>query len=87
MTQDGDMPARDFKAIQKALKTRRVAAPCPACGAAFEKRAVLSNYVALRFSAARDEDTDEAGASFAAAVCTHCGHVWLFHPDTLTGES
>lgn len=86
MSDDGDMPAKDFRAIQKAFKKKKVTGPCPACGAAFETRAILSNYAALRFSAARDDDTDEAGASFAASICTKCGHVWLFHADTLVGE-
>jgi hypothetical protein len=86
MSDDGDMSAKDFKAIQKAFKQKKVVGPCPACGAAFESRAILSNYAALRFSASREEDTDEAGASFAASICTNCGHVWLFHADTLTGK-
>lgn len=80
----GDMPKKDFKAIQKAFKTKKVSGPCPACGMEFQNRAIVSNYVSLRFTASRDEDTDEAGASFAASICTHCGHTWLFHADTLT---
>lgn len=83
MSDTGDMPAKDFKAIQKALKKKKVSGACPACGAGPDKRAIISNYVALRFTASREEDTDEAGASFAAGVCTNCGHTWLFHADTL----
>ncbi|MCA8917471.1 MAG: hypothetical protein KDB68_14385 [Planctomycetes bacterium] len=85
MSDDGDMPAKEFKELQKAFKKKKVVGPCPACGADFDSRAIVSNYVSLHFTASRDEDTDESGASFAAGICTNCGHTWLFHADTLTG--
>lgn len=83
MSDTGDMSKKDFKAIQKAFKSKKVSGSCPACGAGAGARAIISNYVSLHFTASREEDTDEAGASFAAGVCTNCGHTWLFHADTL----
>jgi hypothetical protein len=86
MSDTGDMTKKELKAILKAFKGKKISGACPACGAGPDKRALVSNYVSLRFTARRDEDTDESGASFAAGICTHCGHTWLFHTDTLLGD-
>ncbi len=84
MSED-EMSGKDFQRILKALKAKGVNGDCPACGAGFAQRGTLSNYSSLHFTTSREEDTDDSAASFATTICKKCGHVWLFHADTLIG--
>lgn len=82
---DEAMPAKDFQRVLKAIKAKGIKGDCPACGAGFEQRGTLGTYSSLHFTSSREEDTDDAAASFVTTICKKCGHVWLFHADTLMG--
>ncbi len=85
MSDSEEMPGKEFQRILKVFKQKGVKGDCPACGADIDQRGTLSNYSSLHFTSSRQEDTDDSAASFVTTICRKCGHVWLFHADTLMG--
>jgi hypothetical protein len=83
---EGDMSPAEFDKIRSAITTKIGAASCPACKQPGTKRGTLPSFVALAFASTREGGVSGIAASFVASVCTHCGHTWFFHGDTLLGE-